>query len=184
MMIPNPYYEYWRGWNACIYLNLIDTLVIRLISVPDTRTPPCSLTKGQLSCWLCFLRLWPSLTCFLQQWSWLMIKLELSTCMQPEMTPITSSGGWDCFQRHLYVNLFLFTWIEKYRLNLEIICHTCSCLSVSSSGRHPWTARGSHTSWSTQCYVDLRGIPAEILSSRCSTGPCPHSWMHSQVQNS
>lgn len=53
---------------------------------------------------------------------------------------------------------------------------------VSSSERLPWTARGSRTSWSTQCCAGPRSIPAETPSSRCSTGHSPHSWTLSQVQ--
>lgn len=132
-----------------------------------------------------------------------MIKLELSTSMQPEMTPITSSGWCKCVSNSRHVFKFLptvsmtlkcvyvtaasfsspYTSQNIVFIRKSFATCTCCCVSVSSSERLPWTAQGSHTSWSTRCSVDLTSIPAETLSSRCSTGPCPRSWTLSQVHS-
>lgn len=69
-------------------------------------------------------------------------------------------------------------FVPVFLTNLSFVC-----CSVSSSGRLPWTVRASHTSWSTRYCVDLHVIPAETLFLRCLTGPCPRSWMPSQVRN-
>lgn len=55
--------------------------------------------------------------------------------------------------------------------------------SACSSEPLPWTARESRTSWSIRCCVDQRSIPAETLSSRCSTGRSPRSWTPLQVHS-
>ena len=132
--------EHTGNWFGLFRLDLLSgsgTWILNSLS-PD-------MFLNMWSRWILFSSRWPrSPTCSSRQWSWLMTKPELSTSMQPETTPTTSSA--------------------------------------SSSGRRPWTARASPTSWSTRCCVGLRSIPAETLSSRCSTGLCPPSWTPSQVQ--